>query len=223
MVRKRYESGSMKLTKKTKIILMIVFTLSLVTCALLVDVKSPVKLLWDKTGKKTDRLIIFFPGLYDTEEKFKDEDFFSIARKEGVSADLVSVNVNVFHLVKGMMIERVEKDIFETAKETGYKNIWLVGVSLGGLNSLLFNIKHEKDLCGVVTLAPYVADTPLTEDLSDAKSINDWKPSTNGDKLDLEKRLQQLWIWLKESSSNNNLKKIYLGYGKQDRYIDAIK
>lgn len=219
----RYEFRSMKLTKKTKIILIIVFTLSLVTCALLVDVKKPVELLWDKTGIKTDRLIIFFPGLYDTAEKFKDEDFFSIARKEGVSADLVSVNVNVFHLVKGMMIERVEKDIYETAKKKGYKNIWLVGVSLGGLNSLLFNIKHEKDLCGVVTLAPYVANTLLVEDLRDAKDIKNWKPSTDADKLALEKRLQQLWVWLKEQSSNNNLKKVYLGYGKQDRYVDAIK
>ena len=206
-----------------KIVLMLIITFSLVACAWLVDVDKPVDLLWDKTGKKTDKLIIFFPGLYDRAEKFKDEAFFSIARKEGITADMVSANVNVFHLVKEMMIERIELDVFNTAKDSGYKNIWLVGVSLGGLNSLLFNIKHERDICGVVTLAPYVANTPLIEDLSEAKEIKYWQPDSDENKLVLEKRLQFLWVWLKEKAANNNLNNIYLGYGKQDKYINAIK
>lgn len=213
----------MRLGKKTKIILLMIIALTSVACALFVDVKKPVDLLWDKTGKKTDRLIIFFPGLYDTAEKFKDEAFFSLARKAGVTADMVSANVNIFHLAKEMMIERIEKDVFVQAKNSGYKNIWLVGVSLGGLNSLLFNIKHEKDICGVVTLAPYVANTPLIEDLRDAKEVKNWKPDSDESKLALEKRLQFLWLWLKEKSSKNKLNNLYLGYGKQDRYIDAIK
>ena len=213
----------MRLNKKTKIVLILIITFSLATCALLIDVDKPVDLIWDKTGKKTENLIIFFPGLYDSAEVFKDESFFSIARKEGVSADMVSANVNVYHLVKEMMIERIEKDVFEHAKKSGYKNIWLVGVSLGGLNSLLFNIKHEKDICGIVALAPYVANTPLMEDLRDAKEVENWKPDSDENKLTLEKRLQYLWVWLKEKSSKNELNNLYLGYGKQDRYIDAIK
>ncbi|MCK4865444.1 MAG: hypothetical protein KAT06_08420 [Gammaproteobacteria bacterium] len=213
----------MKLGKKTKIVLMLMIALSLITCALFVDVKKPVELLWDKNSKKTDKLIIFFPGLYDTAEKFKDEEFFSIARKAGITADMVSANVNIFHLAKEMMIERIEMDVFEPAKISGYKNIWLVGVSLGGLSSLLFNIKHEQDICGVVTLAPYVANTPLIEDLSEVKEIKYWQPGSDENKLMLERRLQSLWIWLKDKSLNNDLKNIYLGYGKQDRYVGAIK
>lgn len=213
----------MRLSKKMEIVLIFIITFSLVTCALLIDVNKPVDLVWDKTGKKTDDLIIFFPGLYDSAEKFKDEAFFSIARKEGITADMVSANVNVYHLVKEMMIERIEKDVFAHAKVTGYKNLWLVGVSLGGLNALLLNIKHEKDICGVVTLAPYVANTLLIKDLRDAKEIKNWKPDSDENKLVLEKRLQFLWVWLKEKSSNNKLNNIYLGYGKEDKYINAIE
>ena len=202
---------------------MLVLTLSLAACALLIDLDEPVDLIWDKTGKETDNLIIFFPGLYDSAVIFKDESFFSIARKEGINADMVSVDVNVYHLVKEMMIERVEKDIFERAKKSGYKNIWLVGVSLGGLNSLLFNIKHENDICGVVTLAPYVANTPLIEDLRNAKEVMNWEPDSNDNRRSLDNILQFLWVWLKEKSSKDDLNHIYLGYGKQDRYIGAIK
>ena len=213
----------MSLSKITKFILIVIITFSLVTCALMVDVTKPVDLLWDKTGKKTDRLIIFFPGLYDTAEKFKDEAFFSIARKEGIKADMVSANVNIFHLLKDMMIKRIEADIFKNAKDAGYKNIWLVGVSLGGLNSLLFYSKYEKDICGVVTLAPYVANTPLIEDLKNAKEIENWKPAITEDKLVLETKLQYLWLWLKKQKIANNLGQIYLGYGKQDRFAEAIE
>lgn len=213
----------MKLNKNIKIFLVIIFSLVLATCALLIDVNKPVELVWDKTGKKTDKLIIFFPGLYDTAEKFKDEEFFSIARKAGIKADMVSANVNVFHLIKEKVIERIESDVFQQAKSDGYKNIWLVGVSLGGLNSLLFYRKHSRDICGVVTLAPYVANTPLINDLKNAKDINNWQPISIDDKSVLEQKLQILWLWLKEQSLKNNLRAVYLGYGNQDRYIDAIE
>ena len=187
------------------------------------DVNKPVDLLWSKTGKKTDSLIIFFPGLYDTADKFKDEKFFLIARKAGIKADMVSANINVFHLVNNMMIKRIETDVLQHAKEVGYKNIWLVGVSLGGLNSLLFYTKHERNICGVVTLSPFVANTPLIDDLKNAKEIKYWQPGSVDNKLTLEKKLRFLWVWLKQQSLNNNLKQIYLGYGKQDRFAEAIK
>lgn len=192
-------------------------------CSVNLDVNKPVDLIWDKTGEKTDRLIIFLPGLYDTAEIFKDEAFFSIARKAGIKADMVSANVNVLHLVKNMMVKRIETDVLQQAKNNGYKNIWLVGVSLGGLNTLLFYSKHLGNICGVVTLAPFVANEPLTKELQAVKNIQHWEPVPLDKDLVFEQKLQFLWVWLKEQALKNKLDHIYLGYGDRDRYVEAIK
>ena len=186
------------------------------------NVNEPVDLLWDKLGEKTDRLIIFLPGLLDSASTFEEKEFFSLARKAGVKADMVAMSIHIGHLMENKMIERVELDVYMDAIKQGYKNIWLVGVSIGGLNSLLFYRKHMKGLCGVVALAPYVAGGVLLEELQ-RDGVDNWEPKEVYDMMLLEKKLQFLWAWLQQQKSDNNLKSVYLGYGKQDRFIEAIK
>lgn len=205
-----------------RVILICIVSLFANSCSHNFDVDKPVDLLWDKNGKKNHNLIIFLPGLYDTADTFKKEKFFAIARKAGIKADMVAASIHIGHLIKEMMLMRIETDIFQHAKDVGYDNIWLVGVSLGGLNSLLFYQKHKKDICGVVVLAPYLADEALTKELQQAGEIKNWQPKSAEKKV-LEQKLQSLWVWLKEQDSKNLLKQIFLGYGKQDRYIEAMK
>lgn len=204
-------------------ILICIFSLFIFSCSFNSDVNKPVNLLWDKLGEKSDSLIIFLPGLYDTAEIFKEEQFFTIARKAGIKADMVAASIHIDHLVEEMMVKRIETDIFQYAKDFGYKNIWLAGVSLGGLNSLLFYQKHMKDICGVVALAPYLADKALTKELKQAGGIKNWQPKSVKNKKIFEQKLQFLWVWLQEQDSKNNLSQIFLGYGKQDRYVEPIK
>lgn len=192
----------------------------LVSCTF--NVNEPVDLLWDKLGEKTDRLIIFLPGLLDSASTFEEKEFFSHARKAGVKADMVAMSIHIRHLMENKMIERIEFDVYLDAIKNGYKNIWLVGVSIGGLNSLLFYRKHMKGLCGVVALAPYVAGGVLLEELQ-KDGIENWEPKEVYEMMLFEKKLQFLWAWLQQQQSDNNLKSLYLGYGKQDRFIEAIK
>ena len=89
---------------------MVLFTLT--SCALHVDVNKPVDLVWDKLGHKTDSLIIFLPGIYDEGEIFRKEQFFEIARKEGVKDDMVAASIHIDHILEKKVVKRIEKDIF---------------------------------------------------------------------------------------------------------------
>lgn len=199
------------------------FTLFISSCSFNLDVNKPINLLWDKLEGKNDSLIILLPGVYDTAETFKDEQFFTIARKAGIKADMVAANIHLWHLVQEMMIERIEKDIFRQIKNKGYKNIWFVGISLGGLNSLLFYQKYTREVCGVVVVSPYIADKGLIKELKQAGGIKNWQPDVIENKKTIEKRLLLLWVWLQQQDIKNNLNQVFLGYGKQDRYIESIK
>ena len=203
-----------------KYVKLCMISIFMVSCSF--SVNEPVDVLWDKLGEKTDRLIIFLPGLLDSASTFEEKEFFSLARKAGIKADMVAMGIHFGHLMENKMVERIELDVYLDAIKKGYKNIWLVGVSIGGLNSLLFYRKHAKGLCGVVALAPYVAGGVLFEELQ-KDGVDNWEPKEVYDMMLFEKKLQFLWAWLQQQKSDNNLKSVYLGYGKQDRFIEAIK
>ena len=196
-----------------KVLPVIFLSFYLSSCSLFVDVKEPLHLLWNKTGKSTDNLIIFIPGLYDSHYKFKKEMFFKTARDEGVDADLVAVNINVVHLADEMVGERIKKDVLNYVKNDGYKNIWVVGVSIGGLSSLVYLKNHEENICGVVVLAPYLGDDVLSEEMKQVGGLKNWVPDMGKLKDSIDVEVDTLWLWL---AKRNNFSNIYLGYGKQD-------
>ena len=190
--------------------------LFLLSCSLIFETDKPLYLLWDKAEKKSDKLIIFIPGVYDSVDKFKRESFFRDARKAGIKADMVAININAGHLAKRVMIPRIRKDVFRPTRNEGYKNIWMVGVSIGGLSSLVYLQHHEKDLCGVVVLAPFLADDRLIEEVRKFGGIKKWVPEAEKIKDSIDDQINSLWNWL---TTKNDFSNIYLGYGKQDRFI----
>lgn len=196
-----------------KILSVCFITLLISSCSLFVNVNEPLNLLWDKTGNKTENLIIFIPGLYDSQNKFKNELFFKTARDEAVDADLVAVNINVVHLADKMVGERIKKDVLNYVKNDGYKNIWVVGVSIGGLSSLVYLKNHGENICGVVVLAPYLGDDVLAEEMKQVGGLKNWVPDMGKLKDSIDVEVDTLWLWL---AKKNNFSNIYLGYGKQD-------
>lgn len=186
------------------------------SCSLFVDVNEPLHLLWDKTGKSTVNLIIFIPGLYDKQDKFKKELFFKSARDAGIEADLVAVNISVLHLADKKLSERINKDVLEYIQNDGYKNIWLVGVSIGGLSSLVYLKNHKENICGVVVLAPYLGDERLAQEIKEVGGIKNWMPVAGKLKDSVDEEVEALWLWLAKKDHVNN---VYLGYGKQDKIV----
>lgn len=201
-----------------KFVVSSIIFLMLTSCVAYLNVDDPVDLVWDRAERKSDRLIIFLPGLYDTAETFKEEDFFVLARKAGVEADMLAVGIHVGHFINRRMIERIEQDVFFPTQNQGYKNIWLVGMSLGGLNSLEYFRTHEGDICGVVALAPYILNESLISEIEQESGTDVWQPRLGEYKDVIEKRIQKLWLWLKNKTDAS---KIYLGYGDKDVYSSS--
>ena len=201
---------------KMKLVSIAFLLLFLLSCSLIFETEKPLYLLWDKAEKKSDKLIIFIPGVYDSVDKFKRESFFNDAREAGIRADMVAININAGHLAKRVMIPRIQKDVFRLTRNQGYKNIWMVGVSIGGLSSLVYLQHHEKALCGVVVLAPFLADDRLIKEARKFGGIKKWVPAAEKIKDSIDDQINSLWRWL---TTKNDFSNIYLAYGKQDRFI----
>ena len=196
------------------------FPLMLFSCIAYLNVDDPVDLVWDKAERKSDRLIIFLPGLYDEADRFEEEGFFKMAREAGVEADMLAASVHVQHFIQQKMVAHIESDIFQPIQNKGYKHIWFVGLSLGGLNSLEYFRTHEKDICGVVLLAPYILNKKLISEIERMDAGKVWQPKLGEYNEITEERIQKIWWWLKNKADKGQ---IYMGYGDKDIYASSHK
>jgi len=171
----------------------------------------PLDLLWGakETGNKS--LIVFLPGVRDNKEDFFKKGLFSRLQQSGIKADMVAADLHLAYLENGSVVSRLYEDIIVPAQEQGYKKIWLVGISLGGLNALLYLKNRSDDICGLVLLSPYLGEEKISNEIIQAGGIENWQP-LNTDELNDE---EALWLWLKNARLDN----VYLGTGSEDRFF----
>jgi pimeloyl-ACP methyl ester carboxylesterase len=172
---------------------------------------TPLDLLWGENATGNKSLFIFLPGVRDDKEDFLNRGLFSRLGKSGIKADAVAADLHLAYLRNGTVITRLHEDIIVPAQNQGYKNIWLVGISLGGLNALLYLKNRPDDICGLVLLSPYLGEEKISNEIIQAGGIENWQPLKTGELNDEE----TLWVWLKNSRLNN----VYLGTGSEDRFF----
>ncbi len=167
----------------------------------------PVAQTWETSTDPAEILIVFLPGIRDNKEDFVEKGMFSRLQQSALNIDMVSVDLNVAYLQSGTMIERLQEDIIEPAHRQGYKKIWLAGISLGGLNSLLYMKSHPEDVCGIILLSPFLGDKKVRKEILSAGGIDHWQGTKDEGTT--------LWRWLKTARLQN----VYLGSGQDDRFL----
>ena len=172
---------------------------------------TPLDLLWGDKAADNRSLLIFLPGVRDNKEDFLKKGFFTRLKKSGIKADMAAVDLHLTYLENGTGVARLHDDIIVPAQLDGYKNIWLVGISLGGLNALLYLKNRPDDICGLVLLSPYLGEEKISKEIIQPGGIENWQPLSTGELNDEE----ALWLWLKNSRLNN----VYLGTGSEDSFF----
>lgn len=183
-------------------------------------------------------LIVMLPGAYSQPEEFAQEGFVRILRERHVAADVQLVDAHFAYYKNRSIHERLHADVLQPARAKGYRSIWLVGISLGGVGSMVLADAYPGDINGIVMLAPYLGERETAEQIRAAGGLAHW-PAPPRKKDDAG---AQLWRWLKgqtqpqdpnqrdlaaklSASPAANLAAshpslpIYLGYGTGDRFV----
>ncbi len=163
-------------------------------------------------------LIVCLPGRWDRALQYETEQLVQAVRDAGIWADMVAVEAHYGYYAKRTVVTRLREDVIAPALAQGYTQIWLVGVSMGGLGALLYVRDYPNDITGVVALAPFLGDTDVINEIRAAGGVQQWQPTaiTPGDYQ------RQLWQWLKMHLARPEAGAgLYLGYGQQDRLAPA--
>jgi pimeloyl-ACP methyl ester carboxylesterase len=163
-------------------------------------------------------LIVFLPGIGDTVDDYERHGFIDAIKRTGWPADLAVVDAHYGYYANRTILDRLHADIFEPAKALGYRDRWLVGISMGGFGALLYASCHAVDVTGVVAIAPYLGKPAMAREIIMAGGLRSWMPTTIGEH-DYER---QLWAWLKQYESREAaLPELYLAYGERDTFVEA--
>lgn len=159
---------------------------------------------------RNDTLVIMLPGRGDRADTFISQGFQEQGSRLGF--DTVAVDAHFGYYMKRSLLPRLHEDIVLPAKAAGYKNIWLLGISMGGFGSLLYAAEHPDEIDGVILLAPYLGDRKLAEEIDAAGGLAAW----SGQGSDFEDYEIDVWTWLQRATNGQQPTPVILGYGKSD-------
>lgn len=165
-----------------------------------------------------DELVVFLPGRWSLAEEFEREGLFEIARNKWPEARLVGPDLHIGYYKNQTMIRRLHEDVILPARQSGVKTIRLVGVSMGGMGALVYDLEHPGEVAEIHLLSPYLGEEEALAEISAAGGLAKWNPGTpRAD--DFSRRL---WAglrkkWLREG----NRPTVYLGCGTEDHLASS--
>jgi pimeloyl-ACP methyl ester carboxylesterase len=195
----------------------LLFLSLLQACAPYRKVQGPILQVNDEQtcGTPARHLIVLLPGLRDLPADFVDEGFVQAVRERQLDADITLLDAHVGYYNERQIVSRLQSEVIAPARAKGYESIWLVGISLGGLGSLLYTWAHPQDITGVYAMAPYLGDKAMVKEVIDG-GLAQWRPGVP-DRLGSEAwQLAQAYL-----NSAPGLPQGFIGYGESDRFAGA--
>ena len=162
-------------------------------------------------------LLIMLPGATDKPEDFVERGFIRALRDRNVAVDVAAVDAHMDYYLERTIVERLHQDVVVPARAEGYEQIWVLGISLGGMGCLLYLREHAKEIAGVVLLAPYLGSRGTIAEIIDRGGFQHWQFDR---KTDDEERVFLHWLQ-SALSLTPAVRKMYLAYGAEDRFAPA--
>jgi pimeloyl-ACP methyl ester carboxylesterase len=162
-----------------------------------------------------DSLLVLLPGAYMTPEHFADNGFFADAAVRHLKLDIVAVDLGLDAVSSGDAIPAVVEQILKPAR-ANYRQVWLGGISLGGLLSLSLNADHPGVVDGLCLIAPYPGSRLTTNAIHRAGGLDIWQPT----EVDLTDPEFRVYHWLKVPPAGFP---VFVGYGTEDRFAEGMR
>lgn len=133
---------------------------------------------------------------------------------------MVAVDAHIGYLLDRSLLDRLEADVIAPAERRGVEEIWWVGISLGGMASLLVLDERPEAVDGVVLLAPFLGEGETVESVVASGDLLAWRPDPElpAGPDDLWRRL---WRSLQREVADPGGPPLFLGFGDRDRYREA--
>lgn len=171
------------------------------------------------TSTPARTLIVMLPGAGDRLGTYDEHGFVQAMRDSGMDVDMLELDAHYGYYKSRTLLERMRVDVLEPNRDR-YEEIWLVGISMGGIGALLTAWTYPDDVDGLILLAPYLGKRKLLRQIDAAGGLAQWQPPAE---VDDEAWDVEIWRMLKRISEADGAgdPELYLMYGVDDFGVRA--
>jgi pimeloyl-ACP methyl ester carboxylesterase len=160
-------------------------------------------------------LLVMLPGVNMAPQDFVDNGVIAELHERPWPVDVVTAAAGAGFYLDGDIIERLEADVIAPALALGYRRLWFLGISLGGLGALLYARAHPGAVEGIILLAPFLGVPGTIAEVVRAGGLAQWEPGA----IALNDAERQVLAWLKgHACAPDAYPTLLLGYGRSDRF-----
>lgn len=164
-------------------------------------------------------LVVFMPGFLDGPETYLENRFPHALNGSGAPCDSVGLDLHVRYYSDVGLADIVYSDVLIPAASRGYDEIWLVGISMGGLGALLTASQHPEMIDGIVLIAPFVGEERVLAEIREAGGLGTWRAPEGIDEAPWTEAnyTEHVWAWLEGYDSDPDaMPPLYIGWGDED-------
>lgn len=169
------------------------------------------------------RLIVVLPGRGDDLEDLQQVGIAGVVQSAWPDSDVELTGLTLGYYEARNAEQRLHDEVIAPARAHGYREIWLLGVSLGGTGALLYDRAHPDVVEGIVLLSPYTGDKPLLAEITAAGGVARWTPGPVPAAVGRDNFQRELWrhvqSWSRDPASTT---RVWLGYGTDDRLAEGF-
>lgn len=168
-------------------------------------------------------LVVVLPGRGDDIEGLRRARIAEAIHEAWPEADVVLTGLALSYYMSGTAERRLHDEVVAPMRARGYREVWLVGASMGGMGALMFDRRYPGTIDGMVLLAPYLGDRALLRDIADAGGVARWNPGPVPATVDADNFQVELWRHIKGWSVDPaKARNVWLAYGDGDRLRKAM-
>lgn len=201
---------------------LLVLSLLLGSCAFLRPAKIPMRLeAAAPLGPQRARgAFVLLPGFGDRPQTFAKHDFIATLQRQAPALDIYAADAHFAYYRKGTVIERLEQDVIAPLRTRGYRELWLVGTSMGGMGAIGYARKHPERIAGLLLFAPYLGPREVVDEVVHAGGLCKYQAAPT--KEDNESSFARAnFMFLRDTLCSPSSPAIWLAVGQDDRLLPA--
>jgi pimeloyl-ACP methyl ester carboxylesterase len=162
-------------------------------------------------------LLVCLPGIGDDAKDFEAWGFVDLVRAHSWAADILLVDAHYGYYADRSLLEQLRHDVMLPASSSGYRSVWLAGISMGGLGALLYASRYQEDVQGIIAIAPFLGTRTLLQEIMVSGGLARWTSTVTA-----SDEIRMVWNWAHARSQRDpSSPDVFLGFGEDDTFAQG--
>lgn len=194
----------------------------LLGCSVRGDPSRPVPSVLHVAPQPAQRLVVVLPGRRDNLARLERSGVVGAIQGRWPDADVLLTELSMPFYTSGRAPQRLHREVIQPARGRGYREVWLVGASLGGMGSVLYDRAYPGDIQGIVLLAPFLGRRGIQAEVEAAGGLSQWDAGPP-EEINEDNWQRELWRHLQTATRDpSQARRIWLAYGERDYLRGAL-